>query len=55
MLLVVVDQAGIRRRGDDAVVGAAELELARITVQTTAARRSRTDANAAIRSAVSAR
>src|SRR5687767_12398017 len=33
MLLVVVDQPRIRRRGDDAVVRTAELELASVAVE----------------------
>ena len=33
MLLVVVDEAGIRRRGEDAVEGPFQRELARVAVQ----------------------
>ena len=47
MLLVIVDQARIRRRRDDAVIRPAQLELARVAVEDDAARRpSRTSANA---------
>src|SRR5207237_490356 len=43
MLLAVVDQAGIRRRGDDAVEGAVEVELARVAMDHRGAASARTE------------
>src|SRR5438034_1473765 len=44
MLLVVVDQPGVRRRGDHAVEGAAELQLASVAVQDASYRSTRAHA-----------
>ena len=55
MLLVVVDQARVRRRGHDAVVRPAEVELARVAVEHLGDVRGDplSSANASIRSSVS--